>query len=208
MSGMVKELKYALFLIFHPFKGFWGIKHENKGSMRIAMILLGIFTLLQLAARQFTSYIFNENDTLSFNVVKEIAIIFLIFGLWAASNWCLTCLMDGEGNFRDIVKATSYALIPMIVFGIPLILLSYALTAREGSIYMFLYYLPQIWTGSLLVLGTMTTHQYTLARTLLTTVMTLLGMAVMAFIGLLFFNLIQQILGFGVNLYKEIVFRF
>ena len=31
MGTMLKELRYSLYLTTHPFKGFWEIKHENRG---------------------------------------------------------------------------------------------------------------------------------------------------------------------------------
>ena len=64
-----------------------------------------------------------------------------------------------------------------------------------------------LWTIALLVLGMMITHQYSMKKTLATTLLTLLGMAIILFIGLLFFSVIQQFLTFIVTAYKEIRFR-
>ena len=64
-----------------------------------------------------------------------------------------------------------------------------------------------IWAGALVILGTMITHQYSMKKTLLTCILTILGMAIIMFIGLLFFNVIQQIITFISVIYNELRFR-
>ena len=55
--------------------------------------------------------------------------------------------------------------------------------------------------------GMMVTHQYSVKKTLLTTILTIIGMGILLFIGLLFFSVIQQIVTFAVTIYKEVRFR-
>ena len=47
MGTMLKELRYSLYLTTHPFKGFWEIKHENRGSLRTAVFWLAAYTCRQ-----------------------------------------------------------------------------------------------------------------------------------------------------------------
>lgn len=202
-----RECRYSLYLIFHPFNGFWDIKHEKRGSLATASLFLTVFVVFQLLASRLTGVLFNSNDVNRLNMFKEIAVILAVFFLWCIANWCLTTVMNGEGSFRDIVIMTAYSLVPMILFSLPLIALSNFLSLREAAFYTFFTVLAQLWSGFLLLIGTMTTHQYTMARTLLTVLLTILGMCIIAFIALLFFNLIQQMAGFFLNLYNEVAFR-
>lgn len=39
-------LRYALYVIFHPFDGFWDIKHEQRGTATAATIILFLYQLL------------------------------------------------------------------------------------------------------------------------------------------------------------------
>jgi len=51
------------------------------------------------------------------------------------------------------------------------------------------------------------THQYTFGKTVLMIIFILLGMCMMAYIALLFFNLIQQMSGFVVTFWTELKLR-
>lgn len=53
----------------------------------------------------------------------------------------------------------------------------------------------------------MQTHDYSLGKTLLFTIMTLLAMVVIIFLLLLFFSLVGDGIGYFVSLYKEVLFR-
>ena len=203
----INEIRYSFYLLFHPFNGFWEVKREKKGSLSTAVIFLFFFILFQLFTSRMTGFLFNSNDVSKLNMFKEVSVALTVFFLWCISNWCLTTLMEGEGSFRDIVIMTAYSLEPVILFALPLILLSNSLSLRESAFYGFLKALPILWAGFLLLVGTLTIHQYSLFRTCLTVVLIIIGMCVIAFIALLFFNLIQQIAGFIMNLYNEVSLR-
>lgn len=204
MKGLVKELKYAFYLAFHPFKGFWEIKREGAGSLRTAFVLLVAFVVAMVANGLYAGYLFNPAGGVSYNVPKNILIILVLYFGWCISNWCLTCLFDGEGNFTDILKATAYALLPMTLTQLVLIPLSHALSLREAAIYTFLYTLGTLWMVFLMFASTLVTHQYSMFKTVLMILCIILGMCILAYIALLFFNLIGQMTGFVEVLFKEI----
>jgi uncharacterized membrane protein len=64
-----------------------------------------------------------------------------------------------------------------------------------------------IWTGGLIVFSTMLTHEYTISKTLFTLVLIFLGMLIIVFLALLFFSVIQRMIGLAYVLFKEISFR-
>ena len=88
-----------------------------------------------------------------------------------------------------------------------LIPLSYMLVLTEASFYTMLVNIGYVWMAFLLFTGTLVTHQYTFAKSVLMIVFILLGMCMMAYIALLFFNLIQQMSGFFVTLWAELKLR-
>lgn len=133
-----KELRYAFYLLFHPFKGFWDIKHEKKGSLLTAGILLIAFLLSQICSSLYTGYLFSDGGLDDFNLFRELFKWFFLFFGWCLSNWCLTCLFDGEGTFGDIFKATAFALVPMTVFSFALIPLSHFFVLTEATLYSML----------------------------------------------------------------------
>lgn len=207
MRNLIKELKYSLYLTVHPFKGFWEIKHEQQGSLRTAIVLLVLFVVSSIANGFFNGYLFNTSGGVNYNALLQTFLIVFIYLLWCVSNWCLTTLFDGEGNFIDICKATSYSLVPMTISQIILVPLSNFLILDEKMFFSIILYGGIIWSAFLLLTGTITTHQYSLGKTLLIIVCIILGMCMITYILLLFVNLIQQMLGFVVTLLKEISIR-
>ena len=127
MGTLLKELRYSLYVTVHPFKGYWEIKHERKGSLRTAGILLTLYILVSVLSGYCTSYLFNPAGGVNFSIYKSVATTLGLFFLWCIASWCLTSLYDGEGRFTDILKATAYALVPVTLIQCILIPLSYML---------------------------------------------------------------------------------
>ncbi len=203
----VKTLKYAFHVIVRPFDGFWDLKREQRGGLAAAWTFVALAILTLTMEKQNTGFLFNFNRLRDVNLVADSITVLLLFVLWCLSNWCLTSLMDGEGTMRDIVTAMGYALFPIILIRLPLILLSHTITSSEGSFYYLFGAVSYLWAGMLVFLGTLVTHQYSVRKTLLTCLCTLIGMGIILFIGLLFFNVVQQMYTFIITVYKELRFR-
>lgn len=200
-------IRYSFYVMLHPFDGFWDIKYDNKGKVRLALAILVLLTVTTILQRQWSGFVVNFNNPNELNSINELKYIVLPFLLWCVSNWSLTTLMDGEGKFREIIMVTGYALLPLAITHMASTVLSNVITLQEAAFYYFLESFAFIWFLWLLFIGTMTVHQYTVFKTLVTMGLTLLVMGVMMFLGLLFFSLIQQMLGFVLTIYNELSLR-
>lgn len=207
MQKYLKSLKYGFHVMAHPFDGFWDLKREHRGTLAGALTFVVLTVLMLVIQKQNTAFLFNMNRLEQIDVLVDIITVGLLFVLWCVSNWCLTSLMDGEGKMRDIAIFTGYSLLPLLLIQFPLIGLSHVITTEEGTFYYVFTVISYIWTAALLLFGMMVTHQYSMTKTILTTILTLVGMAIITFIGLLFFSVIQQIVTFIVTVYKEIRYR-
>lgn len=207
MQQSIKELKYALYLGRHPFKGFWEIKHENEGSLKTAIILVIAAIFTKVLSVLFTGYLFGVYSITHYNFLNTVISFLAVYFAWCISNWCLTCLSDGEGTFQDICIATAYALVPFIIIQLILIVLSNFFVVREVVFYNMLNNLSLVWSGFLLVIGMLITHQYTLTRTIVVCIFTIIGMIAIGYLVILFFNLLQQMLSFITILIDEIKLR-
>lgn len=188
--------KYSLHVIFHPFDGFYDIKHEKKGNIYTATLFVLVLILIFIAKRQFTGFVINTARQKDLNIISEIVSVVLPILLWCISNWCLTTLTEGEGSFKDIYIYTCYSLVPMILLLAPLIVYSRFLTVEGAAFYSFFNGFAYVWTGLLILFGTLVTHQFTLGKTIFSVIIVIVGMGVIAFIGILFFNIIQQVIEF------------
>ena len=82
MGTLLKELRYSLYVTVHPFKGYWEIKHERKGSLRTAGILLTLYILVSVLSGYCTSYLFNPAGGVNFSIYKSVATTLGLFFLW------------------------------------------------------------------------------------------------------------------------------
>lgn len=190
-----EELLYSAHLIFHPFDGFWDLKHENRGSVRGALTFIGLTIV---------SFCFKYAGI---NVFFEIIRVMLPIMLFVTANWCLTTLFEGEGSFKDIFVATGYAVAPLPFMTILSTALANVLTAEESGILTMINNIAYVWVGILLFFGVMITHDYQLGKNILTIIGTIVGMIVIVFLVALFATLIGKIISFISNIITELSFR-
>lgn len=200
-------LRYAFHVILHPLDGFWDLKYEQRGSVWAALTIVVLTIITFSLEKQGTGFLFNPNRLSEINVLTDILTVALLYILWCAANWCTTSLMDGKGRMIDILTAVGYALFPLVLVRLPMIAVSHFITLSEGAFYYVCQAVSVLWTGLLIFTATMETHQYSAKRTLFTCIITVVGIGIMLFIGLLFFSVIQQMITFVMTIYKEIRFR-
>jgi hypothetical protein len=131
----------------------------------------------------------------------------LPFILWAVANWCFSSLMDGDGKLSDVFLVTAYAILPMTLCNLIQIPLSHFLSSAEGSIFTFIGSLGMVWGYLYVFLAMIIVHQYSVAKGLGTTILTIVGMAVIAFVAILIFFLLQQVTSFFMEIGTEVIFR-
>ncbi len=201
------SLRYAWHVIFHPFDGFWDLKHEKRGTVAAANVLLLLTILSWVFHRQYLAFTFNTLQVRELNILREASSIFIPIVLWCMCNWALTTLMEGKGTFKDIYIATCYALTPLILVLVPMTLVSNFLTQPEGTFISLALSIAVVWMIGLIYAGTMITHDYSGGKTLVTSVSTIAGIAIVLFILLLFTSLVNQVIGFVYKIYLELAFR-
>ena len=201
-----QELAYAFHLMYHPFDGFWDLKHEKRGSVRAATTIIGIVILSFYYQAVGQGYIANPTTSYS-TIFTQILAIGVPLALWVISNWCLTTLFDGEGSLKDIYIACGYALSPLPVLTIVSTLLTNIFTADEMAITTLLVSIAFIWAALLLFFGMAVTHDYTMGKNMITVIGSIVAMALIMFVAILFTSLIGKIVSFISSLAIEISYR-
>lgn len=198
---------FASYVVFHPIKGFWELKRENRGSVAVASTFVLLTCVIKVASSVATGFLFNNNDIEEYNFLSDILTVLLIVAVWTVIQWCVTVLMDGEGNFKNIFIATGYSLTPYIFLNIVAIILSKVLSYDEAELYTVITVLALIYTVFLLFMGIMSTHNYSLKKTILVIVIILVVIILFIFVVLLVMTIMQQMFAFVVDLYNEISLR-
>ena len=201
-----QEVLYGFHVIFHPFDGFWDLKHERRGSVRAAFFWLAVTILTFTYQAIGKSYLFNPYGGYASIFIQTTGLMVPLL-LWVTANWCLTTLFDGEGSFKDIFIATCYSVIPLPLLIIPSVIATHMITLTEGNVVTLLTTFAYVWMAILVFTGMMSTHDYTLGKNILTSVGTIIGMAFIMFIILLFTGLITKIVSFIGAIVTEISYR-
>ncbi len=202
-----QSLKYGLYVITHPFDGFWDLVHEKRGTLAAAHTFLILFLLIRVMKLMLTSFQFITAPIQYINVFEEMGSLALPFLILCIANWAMTTLFDGKGRFRDIYMAMCYALVPYILIQLPMILVSNMLTFEEGSFYSVLLSFSVIWCVFLVFVGLMEVHDYGPGKTFIFLIVTVIGAAIIIFLMLVFFSLLSDAISYFVSMYREIVFR-
>jgi hypothetical protein len=201
-----EELLFAFHLWLHPFDGFWDLKHEQRGSVRGGLTILGVTMVAFFYQSIGRGYIFNPRGNYSTIIVQILAIGVPVL-LWCVGNWCLTTLFEGEGSFKDIFVATTYSLTPHPILVIISTVLTNILTATEGSTVSLLVTFGYIWVAILLFFGMAVTHDYSTGKNFITTIGSIVAMCVIMFIVILFSSLVMKMATFIISLISEIINR-
>ena len=206
-SDGYQKIKYTNYVMFHPFDGFWDVKHEKRGDMKTACILLAVFAVFYGVRAQYSGYSVTKNISTESNAIFEVFTILLPLAFWVISNWCFTTLMDGKGTLKDIFIATCYSLKPYIILSIPLFIMSHILVADEAIFYTVLNTISFIWMLGLMFFGMITIHDYTLSKGIITALLSIIGICLIIFILLLVISVGQNVLEYFANIYKELSLR-
>lgn len=203
------DFKYVFHVASHPADGFWDLKHEKRGRAYIAVLLFVLYVITDILDKQFNGYTFNTFAVFpqDIDIIGTFTSVFLIVTIWVLANWGFTTLFDGEGSMRDILIYTGYSMLPVVISQTLLLLLTNILTTNEATIISLVTVLGIGWTAILLFMGTMTTHQYSGVKTIISIFVILLGMAIIVFVGVLFFYLVQEIWNFIYTIYRELELR-
>lgn len=206
-EGFLNSFLYSFYIMVHPFDGFWDLKHEKRGNAKCASVIVLVLTAVSLGSKFFTNYLFNPSYGLDISIIQEVAVVVLPFLLWTLANWSVTTLANGEGKMVDIYKFTGYALMPMIICTILNVILSHFLIADEQMYITFFTSLGYVWSGFLIFSGNTQTHRYTVAKSIGSIILTIVGMCVIVFVILVVFYTYQRVYNFIDTLVTEVTYR-
>lgn len=208
MKAIVKEkLQYLKNAVFHPFDAFYEIRFRGKGSTLLAVLILVLFGILQCVSYQYTGFIINLNELASMNSVSIFLTWVLGFVLFIVSNWSVTTLLNGKGGLGDILKVTTYSLTPFICTLIFQIIASNFIILEEAMIVYVVTGIGVVWSLFMLLAGLCVIHEYGFGKNLIAIFLTFVAAAIIMFLGVLFFTLIEQMVLFVISVGQEFIRR-
>lgn len=209
MKNMLSKEKWAYlkYTISHPMDGFYWIRHQDRGSVLIAFIIVICFSLCFSLNRISATFIVNDVEPTTVDSLQELTGVLLLYVLVCVANWSITCLMNGEGRMKDIAVAVGYGCAPLIPSLLIATALSFFITEEEAAFYSIIIGVGVAYAVILVLIGIMQVHNYTIGKTLQTLFLTFVAILIIIFLGLLLADLIGQVYNFFRCLYIEIIFR-
>jgi len=207
IKKLMKEYTLPLQIMARPFNGFYAMKYEEQGTLKLALFNFIMLCLSISFRSQYASIVVNPNNPRTLNSLVEFASVTAVLILFCVSNWAVSSLTDGEGRFKDIVMTVCYAMTPMILTFIPMALISNIMAYDERGFYFMVVYFAIGWFVVLVFVGLVTIHNYTATKALTTLLLTFVALLIIVFLITLLFSLLQQLVLFVTSLYTEIVFR-
>jgi hypothetical protein len=200
--------KWPFYLVRHPFEGFEDLRWKKGYNMKVTLVIVLAFFLVTVIQARATGFMFNREFAKVFNVVPYFSSTILLFFVWVIANWALCTLFNGEGTMKRICCTSAYALIPYLVSMLVNTLASRVLLPREAGFMGFIAVLGIAWSVVMMISGMKAVHQYSVPKTLVSILFTLLAMVVILFIVVLLVALFQQIYIFFYTIYTELLHRF
>ncbi len=201
-----EELMYSFYVIFHPFDGFWDIKHEKRGTVRGGLTIAGLCVVAFYYQSIGRSYLANPTGETG-GFFMQIISVFVPLLLWTVANWCLTTLFEGEAKMKDVFIASCYALSPLPLFLVLSTIYTNLTTTANDSIATLIVTLGYVWVAFLLFFGTLVVQDYSLGKNVVTTLGTIVAMVVIMFVIILFASLVGDMVSFISGIVTEISYR-
>lgn len=195
-------------VMLHPISGYDGIRQTNRLSLLLLSVLIvGFWFGVSIINRQETGFVFNLNNPLKLDILLIFVKTFGLALLWTLSNWGISTLLNGEGNFKRIWIVSTYAILPYAISILINTIVSNFTLYEEGSLIRIILYIGIFWSVYMLIIGIKEVHQYTFTQTMLNIFLTIFGMILVIFIIVLFGSLVQQLRVFISTIYNEIILR-
>ena len=196
-----------LYTISHAMDGYYWIRHAERGSVPLAILLVVIFSCCFTANRLLASFVVNDLDPRTVDSLYELMGVLAFYLLLCVSNWSITCLMNGEGRMKDIAVAVGYGTVPISFVLVLATIVSQFIADDEQAFYTLLLVVGIAYGVIMILIGIMQVHNYTLGKTLLTLFLTVLAMLIIIFLLLLLSNLLGMVVNFFRSVYTELIFR-
>lgn len=201
------KLKYWGYSLVHPFDGFFEIRFRNHGSMFIATLLLIAYAVLNCLKFQYTGFPMNMNNIDEMDALSLFISVVSVVALFTVSNWTVTTLFNGKGKMKDIFIVVCYSLTVPIIGDAIVTFASNFVTLDEVMILTSVQMLCYAYFAFLVIAGLTTIHEYGFGGSIMSIVMSIVAAAIILFIGILVFTMLERMVSFFSSVAEELMRR-
>ena len=206
-SVLENKWTFPFYTLKHPVDGFEQFKTRNNESYLLALGILLLMFLGDILSFFKMGFIFNINRAIDFNLPVTLAKSFGFIVLFAVANWSVCTLMNGKGTFKEIFTSVAYSMLPYVFSVYLRVILSNFLTANESIFLVVLNTIGILWSAMLVFAAIYSVHQYSFGQTVGAILLTILAMAIIGFLIILFYTLLTQVYSFAYSIISELILK-
>ena len=208
MKLLTKEkVGYWGHALVHPFDGFFEIRFRNQGSLLLATLILVAYAVLRCLSYQYTGFVMNTNNIEEMDALSIFVSTISVVGLFTLSNWPITPLVNGKGKMKDNIIVVSYSMTILLIGDALVCFASSYVATEEVMILRSVQMLCYVWFAFLLFAGLSTIHEYSFGGNITSIIMTVVAAAIILFIGILLFTMVERMISFFTDVFEELMRR-
>lgn len=202
-----RKVKLLFEAPFHPFATFEEIKHKKQGSVKIAMVITALFYVASVLNVTSVGFLYTSTLLKNYNALFTLAGSVGLILLWSICNWLVCSIFEGKGNFSEVYVATTYSMLPLIIFNFIKVILTHFVPLSTAGLIGGLGTVMLIFTFFLLSISMVIMHEFDFFKFLLTGLVTIFFMILVVFVIFMIAILASQFLSFISTVYTEIAYR-
>lgn len=196
-----------IYVLFHPIDGFSQFRQRNLQSVPISIGIVIAFFFLRVLEFFCKGFAFNPNKPVNYDLLSSLAVTVLLFALFVLATWAINTFLDGKGRLNEIIAVTAYSITPYLASILINVLLSNILTLQESAFLTIVSTIGLVWSGIVLIMGMYTVQEYSFTKTIVSLVLSVVGMIIITLVIMLFFSLMQQSISYLYSIYYELKLR-
>ncbi len=194
--GVLKKIKYTvitwpMYMMSSPFKAFDDMKYEDAGSLAFSFVLLAICAWSGLVSARYKGFLMNKQDINNINVPLILVSTVVTRLVFVIANWATGVLMDGKGTLKNVFKFTMYSMYPNLILTFLAVFLSRICIYEETGIVNVVLGIGIFLNLFYMFVAIVTVHQYSFTKGVGAVLASLVAMAIVIFIILLFASLLS-----------------
>lgn len=187
---------YPFYIMLHPKDGFQELRANKKTSASVVTVIVLAWLLGEVFYRSATAYDMNMFEEHQQNLFRTAMTTVMMFAIVCVSNWCFCTLMDGKGRMLDICTVAAYALAPYVIVRFITTICSWFMAGDEQMFLTYAVTVITVWCFIIAFIGLSEIHEYTYSKTVLSVILTIVGLIIILFIMLMLLTLFQQVFVF------------
>ncbi|MBR7133750.1 MAG: YIP1 family protein [Clostridia bacterium] len=200
-----EKIKFLMGTMIHPSNTFYEVKEKGQGSLFISVIMVVLFYLSVILGTLKGGFLFTEYDPENFNSLWVLARSVGLVVLWIVANWLVCTLLGGRGRLKEICIVTCYSLLPLVIKNFITVILTNVLLPSETNFLTILNAIALIYFVLLMICGLFKIHDFSFGRLVFTSLLSLIGVAIIFFLMIMIIMLFQQTYGFIATVISELL---